>query len=120
MSFNDLQNVFYAKLVTKVGTKRYWELWAKDIAQIAEQHIARIKALIADNGKHRRAFDQLMRGLHRNINPGLSEQDAIEMLSQHIISRPRVRGPLRKLPVCRQQPHLAVDAEDARPARRRD
>lgn len=88
MSFNDLQNVFYAKLVTKVGTKRYWELWAKDIAQIAEQHIKRIKALIADNGKHRRAFDQLMRGLHRNINPGLSEQDAIEMLSQHIISRP--------------------------------
>lgn len=88
MNFNDLQNVFYAKLVTKVGTKRYWELWAKDIAQIAEQHIERIKALIADNGKHRRAFDQLMRGLHRNINPGLSEQDAIEMLSQHIISRP--------------------------------
>ncbi|MBD9302777.1 MAG: DEAD/DEAH box helicase [Alistipes senegalensis] len=88
MSFNDLQNVFYAKLVTKVGTKRYWELWARDIAQIAEQHIERIKALIADNGKHRRAFDQFMRGLHRNINPGLSEQDAIEMLSQHIISRP--------------------------------
>lgn len=88
MSFNDLQNVFYAKLVTKVGNKRYWEQWAKDIAQIAEQHIERIKALIADNGKHRRAFDQLMRGLHRNINPGLSEQDAIEMLSQHIISRP--------------------------------
>lgn len=88
MSFNDLQNVFYAKLVTKVGTKRYWELWARDIAQIAEQHIERIKALIADNGKHRRAFDQLIRGLHRNINPGLSEQDAIEMLSQHIISRP--------------------------------
>lgn len=88
MNFNDLQNVFYAKLVTKVGTKRYWELWARDIAQIAEQHIERIKTLIADNGKHRRAFDQLMRGLHRNINPGLSEQDAIEMLSQHIISRP--------------------------------
>ena len=88
MSFNDLQNVFYAKLVTKVGTQRYWELWAKDIAQIAEQHIDRIKTLIADNDKHRRAFDQLMRGLRRNINPGLSEQDAIEMLSQHIISRP--------------------------------
>lgn len=88
MNFNDLQNVFYAKMVTKVGPKRYWELWARDIAQIAEQHIERIKALIADNGKHRRAFDQLMRGLHRNINPGLSEQDAIEMLSQHIISRP--------------------------------
>lgn len=88
LDFNDLQNVFYAKMVTKVGPRHYWELWARDIAQIAERHIERIKTLIADNGKHRKAFDQLMRGLHRNINPGLSEQDAIEMLSQHIISRP--------------------------------
>lgn len=88
LSFNDLQNVFYAKMVQKVGTKRYWEQWARDIAQIAEEHIRRIKSLIADDGKHRRAFDQLMRGLHRNINPNLSEQDAIEMLSQHIITRP--------------------------------
>lgn len=88
MSFNDLQNVFYAKMVQKVGTKRYWEQWARDIAQIAEEHIERIKNLIADDGKHRRAFDSLMRGLRRNINPGLSEQDVIEMLSQHIITRP--------------------------------
>ena len=120
MSFNDLQNVFYAKLVTKVGTKRYWELWAKDIAQIAEQHIDRIKTLIADNDKHRRAFDQLMRGLRRNINPGLSGarcyRDAFA--AYHLASR--LRGPLRELPVRRQQSHLALDAEDARPARRRD
>ncbi len=88
LSFDELQNVFYAKLVTKVGTKRYWELWAKDIAQIAEQHIERIRQLISDNDRHRKAFDQLMRGLRRNINPNLSEQDAIEMLSQHIITRP--------------------------------
>lgn len=88
LSFDDLQNVFYAKMVKKVGTRRYWELWAKDIAQIAEQHIERIKQFIADNDKHRKAFEQLMRGLRRNINPGLSEQDVIEMLSQHIITRP--------------------------------
>ncbi len=88
LSFDELQNVFYAKLVTKVGTKRYWEQWARDIAQIAEQHIVRIRQLISDNDRHRKAFDQLMRGLRRNINPNLSEQDAIEMLSQHIITRP--------------------------------
>lgn len=88
MQFEDLQNVFYAKMVTKVGSKRYWELWAKDIAQIAEGHIERIKKLIADEGRHKRAFDQLMKGLRRNINPNLSEQEAIEMLSQHLISLP--------------------------------
>ena len=88
LQFEDLQNVFYAKLVTKVGSKRYWELWAKDIAKIAEEHIERIKGLIADEGKHKRAFEQLMRGLRRNINPNLTEHEAIEMLSQHIISQP--------------------------------
>lgn len=88
MQFDDLQNVFYAKMVTKVGSKRYWELWAKDIAKIAEGHIERIKQLIADEGKHKRAFEQLMKGLRKNINPSLTEQEAIEMLSQHIISLP--------------------------------
>lgn len=88
MQFEDLQNIFYAKMVTKVGSKRYWELWAKDIAQIAEGHIERIKKLIADEGRHKRAFELLMKGLRRNINPNLTEEEAIEMLSQHLISLP--------------------------------
>ena len=88
LQFEDLQNVFYAKMVTKVGSKRYWELWAKDIAKIAEEHIERIRHLIADEGKHKRAFEQLMRGLRKNINPGLTEQEVIEMLSQHLIAMP--------------------------------
>ncbi len=88
LQFDELQNVFYAKMVNKVGSKRYWELWAKDIAEIAEEHIKRIKALIADEGKHRKAFEQLMKGLKKNINPNLTEQEVIEMLSQHIISQP--------------------------------
>lgn len=88
LQFEDLQNVFYAKMVTRVGSKRYWELWAKDIAKIAEEHIERIKKLIADEGKHKKAFEQLMKGLRKNINPNISEQEAIEMLSQHIITLP--------------------------------
>lgn len=88
LQFEDLQNVFYAKMVTKVGSKRYWELWAKDIAQIAEEHIERIKKLIADEGKHKKAFERLLKGLRKNINPNLTEQETIEMLSQHIIAMP--------------------------------
>ncbi len=88
LQFEELQNVFYAKMVTKVGSKRYWELWARDIAQIADEHIKRIQELIADEGKHRKAFEQLMKGLRKNINPNLTEQETIEMLSQHIIAMP--------------------------------
>lgn len=88
LQFDELQNTFYAKMVNKVGTKRYWEQWAKDIAEIAEGHIKRIKELIADEGKHRRTFEQLMKALRKNINPNLTDEEAIEMLSQHIISQP--------------------------------
>lgn len=88
LQFEDLQNVFYAKMVKKVGSKRYWELWARDIAQIAEEHIKRIQKLISDEGKHKKAFEQLMKGLRKNINPNLTEQETIEMLSQHIIAMP--------------------------------
>ena len=88
LQFDELQNTFYAKMVNKVGTKRYWEQWAKDIAEIAEGHIKRIKELISDEGKHKRTFEQLMRALRKNINPNLTEDEAIEMLSQHIISQP--------------------------------
>ncbi|MGL4502561.1 MAG: Eco57I restriction-modification methylase domain-containing protein, partial [Planktothrix sp.] len=36
----------------------------------------------------RQAFDEFMAGLHENINPAVSEDDAIEMLSQHLITKP--------------------------------
>lgn len=88
LRFEDLQNVFYAKLVAKVGSRRYWEQWARDIAKIADEHIARITRLIAEDGRYRRAFDMLMSGLRKNINPYLSRQDVIEMLSQHLIALP--------------------------------
>lgn len=86
--FEQLQSTFYARMVQKVGSKRYWEQWAKDIATIAEQHIDRIKKLIAEGGAPRKAFDDFIKGLRKNINPSVTEEDAIEMLSQHIITKP--------------------------------
>lgn len=88
LQFDELQSTFYAKMVQKVGDKRYWEQWAKDIAHIAEEHIARIRKLIKEEGKHKKAFDEFIKGLRKNINPSVSEQEAIEMLSQHIITKP--------------------------------
>lgn len=88
LQFEELSNTFYAKMVQKVGDKRYWEQWAGDVAKIAEAHIERIKKLIAEDGKPKREFDRFIKGLRKNINPSISEADAIEMLSQHIITKP--------------------------------
>lgn len=91
MTFGDfaqLQSVIYAKMVQKVGDRRYWEQWAKNVAEIAERQVERIKRLIADKDKHQLAFLGFIEGLRKNINPSISEQEAIDMLSQHIITKP--------------------------------
>ncbi|MBQ4376957.1 MAG: DEAD/DEAH box helicase, partial [Bacteroidales bacterium] len=88
LRFEQLQNVIFARMVQKVGSKRYWEQWAADVAQIATKHIEQINNLIATNDKARRAFDSFMKGLHRDINPSVGEAQAVEMLAQHIITQP--------------------------------
>lgn len=87
--FNDeVRKAIYAKMVLKVGTKRYWEQWADDIAKIAQKHINRIQAAIKENEDYKTGFDMYMEGLYKNINPNITEQAAIEMLAQHFIAKP--------------------------------
>jgi predicted helicase len=88
LQFQQLQSVVFARMVQKVGDKRYWEQWAKSVADIATRQIERITRLVHDEGKHQKAFDSFLKGLHKNINPSISEAEAIEMLSQHIITKP--------------------------------
>jgi predicted helicase len=83
------RDAIYAKIVVKCGDRRYWEDWAKDVAVIAGNHTSRIKGLLSDReGVHRQTFDDFLEGLRCNLNPSISESDAIEMLSQHLITKP--------------------------------
>lgn len=83
------RDAIFARIVKKCGDRRYWETWASDVAQIAERHITRIKALLdADNAGHRKAFEEFLAGLKENLNPAITRDDAIEMLSQHLITKP--------------------------------
>jgi len=86
--FNELQNAIYAKLVQKVGEREYWENWAKDIADVAERQVKRITKVVDEDDAAHMAFREFVRGLRKNINPSISDQQAIEMLSQHIITKP--------------------------------
>lgn len=83
-----VQGAIYAKMVQKVGDKRYWEQWAADVAKIAQSYIERIKRLVAQPGKHKEAFDGFLSGLRKNINPSVSADEVIEMLAQHLITKP--------------------------------
>lgn len=88
IQFEQLQDVVFARMVQKVGDRRYWEQWAKDVAHIADRQIERIKYLINEKKDQRTAFDKFLSGLQKNINPSINEEQAIEMLAQHIITQP--------------------------------
>lgn len=88
IQFEQLQAVIFARMVQKVGSKPYWEQWAKDVAGIAERQVERINGLIKKKGEHKKAFEDFLSGLRKNINPSITEQEAVEMLSQHIITKP--------------------------------
>ncbi|MDH4462176.1 MAG: DEAD/DEAH box helicase family protein [Flectobacillus sp.] len=88
LDFEKYQDALFAKMVEKVGDRRYWEQWAKDVAQIAERYILRITRLVNEDKKHGKAFNLFLSGLQKNINPSITQEEAIEMLSQHIITKP--------------------------------
>ena len=88
LQFGELQDGIYARLVEKVGDKLYWENWAKSIGEIAQKFIQRIATLIKENENARVYFETFMEGLHKNINDSVDEGQAIEMLAQHMITRP--------------------------------
>ena len=88
LQFDGLQNAIYARMVKKVGNRHYWEQWAKDVADIAARHKARIERLIAEDAEAKAAFDEFLQGLHKNINPSVTQDEALDMLAQHLITKP--------------------------------
>lgn len=77
----------YAKIVKKCGSRQYWETWAKDIADIAARHIAEIRVLI-EQPDIAPKFDAFLVGLRSSLNPSIDKDDAIEMLAEHLITKP--------------------------------
>ncbi|WP_412675529.1 DEAD/DEAH box helicase [Alkalihalobacillus alcalophilus] len=87
--WSELEHAIYGKIVKKVGNVRYWEDWSKDVADIAQQHIMRIRVMLEDTDSNTfREFQKFVSGLRHNINGAISDQQAVEMLAQHLITRP--------------------------------
>ena len=88
LGFEKMRDAFYGKVVQKVGDRRYLEDWSKDVSDIAHMYIRRIGDLIESNQGAKLAFDKFLNSLHHNINDSITQEDAIEMLAQHLITEP--------------------------------
>ena len=84
----DFRARIYAKMVKKVGTRRYWSLWAEEVAKIAAKHSSRLRDLISRPGEKRDEFLRFLSSLRENLNPAVSEDEAADMLVQHALTKP--------------------------------
>lgn len=89
----EMRDAILARIVTKVGERDYWDSWTNDVVTIHQNQIARIRAILRAADESLRAslrarFDAFHSGLQATINESISMDDAIDMLSQHLITRP--------------------------------
>ena len=86
----EIEKALYAKLVKKCGNRTHWEDWANDIAKIAQTHIGRIAAILGEdkNKKEIAAFNAFADELRDDLNDSISDEEVIEMLAQHLITKP--------------------------------
>lgn len=88
LPFDEINEAVYAAIPKKLGDREYWSEWAKSIGQIAERLISRINDLVNTNKALSRDFKVFHKGLQDTINPAVAQEEAVEMLAQHILTLP--------------------------------
>ena len=83
------RDAILAMLVDRYSDPRYWETWADKVGEIARRHEARIRALlqVEDSGVSL-IFERFLSELRGNLNDGISPDDSVSMLSQHLVTKP--------------------------------
>lgn len=89
LEWDKFEGAIYGKIVQKVGNRKYLENWSTDVAKIAQRQINWIKTKLQDkNDPISIEFKKFILSLQHNINSGIDESQAAEMLSQHLITKP--------------------------------
>ncbi|VEJ22947.1 restriction endonuclease Eco57I [Helicobacter pylori] len=81
----DLANAVYNVMPTKLGDRNYWENFAKKTGNIARTLNERLKELF---GKNPEIFDNFLTSLRDNIHQSIKEEEALDMIVSHIITKP--------------------------------
>ena len=83
-----IHKLIQSTLVKHCARKAYWPEWAEDVGKMARSTIARIQGLIEDQPPMREVFESFLAELRDDLNPAISEAEAIEMLAQHLVTQP--------------------------------
>ncbi|WQW71506.1 DEAD/DEAH box helicase [Helicobacter pylori] len=81
----DLANAVYNVMPTKLGDRNYWENFAKKTGNIAKTLNERLKNIFEKNPE---IFDNFLTSLRGNIHQSIKEEEALDMIISHIITKP--------------------------------
>ncbi len=81
----DLANAVYNVMPTKLGDRNYWENFAKKTGNIARTLNERLKDIF---GKNPEFFHGFLDSLRSNIHQNIKEEEALDMITSHIITKP--------------------------------
>ncbi|OOP76038.1 helicase, partial [Helicobacter pylori] len=81
----DLADAMYNVMPTKLGDRNYWENFAKKTGNIARTLNNRLKDIF---GKNPEIFDNFLTSLRGNIHQSIKEDEALDMITSHIITKP--------------------------------
>lgn len=86
----EIERAIVAKVVQKVGNRHHWEDWANDIAKIAQTHIKLITDILErpECENERAVFEEFAHEIRDDLNNAVSDAEIIEMLAQHLITKP--------------------------------
>lgn len=89
LEWDKFEGAIFGKIVQKVGDRKYLENWSADVAKIAQRQISWIKNKLKDKKDPITIeFKKFISSLQHNINESIDENQAAEMLSQHLITKP--------------------------------
>ncbi|UNF29576.1 DEAD/DEAH box helicase family protein [Bartonella krasnovii] len=87
--YKEFPNALKTLLAKKFTLADYWGIWANNVAEIAQNHINHLKDILSDESSEAyHAFESFHKELKNNLNSEIKQEEALEMLAQHLVTRP--------------------------------
>ena len=84
-----VREAIYSRIVDSLTDKHYYSKWAKETARITAQYEERIRGLLDNDSTGVRVeFGKFHSALRQELNDGITENKAISLLAQHLVTRP--------------------------------
>jgi len=84
---DQLGEAVYGVIPQKMGDREYWQDWSRDVARTADTIEARVIDVLKDP-EAKSALEEFGKEVRQTMNPAVSDSDIVDMLVQHIITRP--------------------------------